>query len=164
MGRFPEESVAMLARIAASTEAHRDEARKKSTTPWEGPAITARQTDPDEAMADVVRYSIQHTPASAVFVPTRTGATARMISRFKPRVWIVALSPDPAVCQGLAFSYGVLPLHAEQEPDHWRDFTAAWLTEHGLPVRLAVLVAGPSPQNPEANLRIEFLHMWNQGK
>jgi pyruvate kinase len=118
-------------------------------------------TDPDEAMAAVVQYSIQHTPASAVFVPTRTGATARMISRFKPRVWIVAITPDAAVCQGLAFSYGVIALASEQEPDDWRSFTAAWLDHHGLPVRLAVLVAGPSPQNPNANLRIEFLHVWN---
>jgi pyruvate kinase len=164
MGRFPEESVAMLARIAASAEAHRDAARMRMATHAERPAPAVPETDPDEAMADVVRYSIQHTPASAVFVPTRTGATARMISRFKPRVWIVALSPEPAVCQGLAFSYGVLPLHSDLEPDNWRDFTAAWLTGHGLPVRLAVLVAGPSPQNPEANLRIEFLHMWNQSK
>jgi pyruvate kinase len=164
MGRFPEESVAMLARIAASAEAHRDEARMKAATLVEGPRPTTAETDPDEAMADVVRYSIQHTPASAVFVPTRTGTTARMISRFKPRVWIVAISPEPSVCQGLAFSYGVLSLHSDLEPDNWRDFTAAWLTDHGLPVRLAVLVAGPSPQHPEANLRIEFLHMWNQSK
>jgi len=164
VGRFPEESVAMLARIAASIEAHRDEARLAAAPGSEPPIPTDRATDPDEAMADVVRYAIQHTPASAVFVPTRTGTTARMISRFKPRVWIVAISPDPAVCQGLAFSYGVRPLHAEREADNWRDFTAAWLAEHGLPVRLAVLVAGPSPQHPDANLRIEFLHVWNHPK
>lgn len=164
VGRFPEESVAMLARIAASTEAHRDEARLTAPTGSERLGPVAEVIDPDEAMADVVRYSIQHTPTSAVFVPTRTGTTARMISRFKPRVWIVAISPDPAVCQGLAFSYGVLPLLAEREPDNWRDFTAAWLADHGLPVRLAVLVAGPSPQYPDANLRIEFLHVWNHPK
>jgi len=165
MGLFPEESVAMLARIAASAEAYRDAARLKVTTPAEHPsptAPTAPETDPDEAMADVVQYAIQHTPASAVFVPTRTGTTARMISRFKPRVWIVAISPDTAVCQSLAFSYGVRALHSELEQENWRDFTASWLTDNALPVRLAVLVAGPSPQNPDANLRIEFLHVWNQ--
>ncbi|MFN0125436.1 MAG: pyruvate kinase [Verrucomicrobiales bacterium] len=156
MGRFPVESVLMLANIAASAEAFRDAARGKNAGPLNRPSSTAS----DEVMADVVQYSVQHSPASAIFVPTQTGTTARMISRFKPRVWTVAISPDLQVCQSLAFSYGVLALHADREPENWRDFTAAWLRDHGLPVRLAVLVAGPSPQNPDANLRIEFLHVW----
>ena len=157
MGRFPEESVAMLAKIAASAEAHREALRRKATVeePMAAPANT------DEAMADVVRHAITTSTVSAVFVPTLTGTTARMISRFKPRVWIVAVSSDPAVCQGLAFSYGVAALHAEEEPEDWREYTAAWLNHHQLPVSLAVLVAGPSTQKPEANLRIEFLHAWH---
>ena len=40
-------------------------------------------------------------PCGAVFAPTRTGTTARMISRFKPAPWIVSMSADPAVRQGL---------------------------------------------------------------
>ncbi len=153
MGKFPEESVAMLARIAASTEAHRDLARN-------APAIDApARSGVDAAMADIVQYAIRGTPASAVFVPTRSGATARLISRFKPKVWIVAMSPDPVVSRGLAFSYGVHAIHSTKGQDDWREFTAGWLKANNLPVRLAVLVAGPSTQNPQANLRIEFLHV-----
>jgi pyruvate kinase len=155
MGQYPEESVAMLASIAASTEAHRQLSRRHS------PEKPAQHECVDEIMADIVQYAIRDTPASAVFVPTRSGTTARMISRFKPGIWIVALSPDPAVCRGLAFSYGVQAIHAPDEPDDWREFTAGWLSERNLPVRLAVLVAGPSPKNPDANLRIEFLHILN---
>ena len=75
-----------------------------------------------EAIASVVEHALETVPCAAVFVPTRTGTTARMISRFKPAVWIVALSRDAAVCQGLAFSYGVHPVQLAEEPDNWRDF------------------------------------------
>ena len=152
MGKFPEEAVAMLANIAASAEAHRESAARAL------PNLAAPETA-DEAIAAVVEFSIETAPASAVFVPTHTGTTARMISRYKPGVWIVAVSSDASVCAGLAFSYGVSAIHAVTGPDDWRSFIGSWLREHGLPLRLAILVAGPSTQNPDANYRIEFLRL-----
>ena len=98
-------------------------------------------------------------PCGAVFVPTLTGTTARMISRFNPAVWIVALSRDRHVCQGLAFSYGVHAEHITEDPDSWREYACHWLEEHQLPATIAMLVAGPSPRNPDANYRIEFLRV-----
>jgi pyruvate kinase len=94
-----------------------------------------------------------------VFVPTRTGATARMISRFNPPVWIAAFSPNRAVCQTLAFCYGVHPVELAAEPDNWRDFARTWLRQHNVKGGIAVLVAGPSPHHPEANHRIEFMRV-----
>ena len=82
-----------------------------------------------------------------------------MIARFNPAVWIVALSRDAAVCQGLAFSYGVHPVQLIQEPESWRDFARQWLREHQVPGGLAMLVAGPSTHNPDANYRLEFLRV-----
>ncbi len=159
MGLCPEESVAMLASIAVSAEQHREEQRPGA---FLQAAPMAVPTTVDGALSEVVQHALRIAPASAVFVPTRSGTTARMISRFKPGVWVVALSADLGVCQGLAFSCGVHAIHAPAEPDDWNDFTAAWLRENGLQVRLAVLVAGPSPRNPSANLRVEFLHLWNE--
>jgi pyruvate kinase len=112
-----------------------------------------------EAIASVVEHALATVPCAAVFVPTRTGTTARMISRFKPAVWIVALSRDAAVCQGLAFSYGAHPIQVAQEPESWRDFARQWLREHEVPGALAMLVAGPSTHNPDANHRLEFLRV-----
>jgi pyruvate kinase len=106
-----------------------------------------------------VEHALGKVPFGAVFVPTRSGSTARMISRFKPPVWIVASSPDPAVCRGLLFSYGVHPVEADPEQDRRRDFAAEWMREHGVPGRFAILVAGPSPRNPDADHRIEFLRV-----
>jgi pyruvate kinase len=106
-----------------------------------------------------VEHALATVPCAAVFVPTRTGTTARMISRFNPAVWIVALSCDAAVCQGLAFSYGVHPVQLAREPENWSDSARQWLREHKVPGALAMLVAGPSTQNPDANHRLEFLRV-----
>ena len=156
MGKYPEEAVAMLARIAAYTEAHHPPVRPDDLRALLG------QTEPTtaaEAIATVVEHALETVPCAAVFVPTRTGTTARMISRFNPAVWIVSLSREPAVCQGLAFSYGVHPVQVVEEPENWRDFARTWLREHQLPGAVAMLVAGPSTRNPDANHRIEFLRV-----
>jgi pyruvate kinase len=154
MGNYPEEAVAMLARIAAYTEGHRPPARL-----MELKAMSSAPTTATEAISAVVEHALDTVSCAAVFVPTKSGATARMISRFNPSIWIVALSRDEAVCQGLAFSYGVHPIQLDDDPENWRDFARAWLQEHQLPGAVAMLVAGPSSQNPGANHRLEFLRI-----
>jgi pyruvate kinase len=146
----------MLAKIAAYTEAHRPPTGLndlKAMSSQRQPASAA------EAIASVVEHALETVPCAAVFVPTRTGTTARMISRFNPALWIVAVSRDAAVCQGLAFSYGVHPIQLAQEPENWRDFARDWLREQQIPGAVAMLVAGPSTRNPDANHRIEFLRV-----
>ncbi len=156
MGKYPEEAVAMLAKIAAYTEAHCPATRRSDLRAMGGrrqPASAA------EGIALVVENALDTVPCAAVFVPTHTGTTARMISRFNPAVWLVALSGDPAVCQGLAFSYGVHAVHLTESPESWREFARNWLREHQVPGRVALLVAGPSTRNPDANHRLEFLRI-----
>jgi pyruvate kinase len=154
MGKYPEEAVAMLARIAAYTEAHRPPSTLKEMRARLGhePPVTAA-----DAIASVVDAALQTVPCAAVFVPTRTGITARMISRFHPSMWIVALGRELAVLQGLVFSYGVEPVRLEEGPNNWRGFAQGWLEEHQIAGSVAMLVAGPSPRDPDANYRIEFL-------
>ena len=156
MGKYPEEAVAMLAKIAAFTEAHRPPTRLndlKAMSSQHQPATAA------EAIASVVEHALETVPCAAVFVPTRTGTTVRMISRFNPAVWIVALSRDAGVCQGLAFSYGVHADQLAEDPENWREFARNWLREHQVPGAVAMLVAGPSTRNPDANHRIEFMRV-----
>ena len=155
VGSYPEEAVAMLAKIAAYTEAHRSPTRIDLNAMASEPQPATR----GEVIASVVEHALATVPCAAVFVPTRTGATARMISRFNPAVWIVALSRNAAVCQGLAFSYGVYPMQLAHEPESWRDFARQWFREHHVPDALAMLVAGPSTRNPDTNHRLEFLRV-----
>ena len=156
IGKYPEEAVAMLARIAAFTEANRPPTRRKQFKAMSSPKDSVAAA---EGMASMVQHALETVPFAAVFVSTRTGTTARMISRFNPAVWIVALSRDHAVCQGLVFSYGVHPVQLGKDPENWRDFAQAWLREHRIPGVIAMLAAGPSTRNPGANHRLEFLRV-----
>jgi len=154
MGAHPEEAVAMLAKIAAATEPHRSRAGLSALRDLidEQPRSSAA-----EKIASVVEHALQTVSCAVVFVPTRSGATARRISRFKPSVWIASPSESGGTCQGLVFSYGVWPIEVAEEPSEWRDFARRWLHEQQVPGDIAMLVAGPSPRSPDASHRIEFL-------
>ncbi|MEO8592642.1 MAG: pyruvate kinase [Candidatus Solibacter sp.] len=152
MGKFPAEAVSTLARIAAFTEGHRPNAVKAISREY-------RPSTATEGMAAMVRHALDTVPFAAVFVPTQSGATARMISRFSPAPWIVALSGAHCVCQGLAFSYGVHPIQLGKEPPNWREFAQSWLSEHTISGSIALLAAGASKQKPDANYRLEFLRV-----
>jgi pyruvate kinase len=159
MGNYPEEAVAMLAKIAAFTEAHRPPASinyTKEFTVQNTPSTSA------EAIGLMVEHALQTIPSSCIFVPTGTGTTARMISRFKPPAWIVAISPDTAVCQGLLFSYGVYPIPLADGPESWSDFARKWLGENLVSGAIAILVTGPSAHHPDANHRLEFIRVGNR--
>lgn len=155
MGKFPEEAVTMLAKIAAFTETHRVRAALAARRAAIQPAEPRR----GDRVASLVEHALDTLPCELLLVPTRGGTTARVISRCKPSVWIVAPSSDPRVCQGLAFSYGVHSVDLEEEPADWNEFAANWLREHAVPAENVMLVAGPSPRNPKANHRIELMRL-----
>ncbi|XXF75202.1 pyruvate kinase [Myxococcaceae bacterium GXIMD 01537] len=158
MGDFPVESVAMLASIAAETERKRPP--KRLTLLWaDRPASKA--TTAAEAVSWVAEHALETVPCAAVVVPTRSGTTARMMSRFKPAVWVVAASSDPQVCRGLAFSYGVVAVLAPDESVDWQRFSLDWVRQQQAAGPLVMLLSGPSKRNPQATYRIEFI---NTGK
>ncbi len=154
MGKFPEEAVTTLAGIAAETERHRAQVGQNRVLEF----YRANQpTTTSEAVATVVEQALRTVPCDAVFVPTQTGTTARMLSRFKPAVWVVAASHRHDVCQGLAFSYGVWPVEVEAGHSDWWGFACRWLDGYGVQGRRrAMLVSGPSPDHPDATHRLEF--------
>jgi pyruvate kinase len=156
MGKFPEEAVTMLAKIAAFTEMHpmRTSVAGRRQFLQQQAAITGI-----DRMASLVEHALDTVPCDGVLVPTRGGTTARAISRCKPPVWIIAPSHDTAVCQGLAFSYGLHPVDLAEEPDNWQEWTEQWLRKHGVTAERVMFVAGPSPRNPNANHRIELMRL-----
>ncbi|HYD47493.1 MAG TPA: pyruvate kinase [Terriglobales bacterium] len=156
-GRYPVEAVSMLAKIAAATELSRPVPRLAELRRSGGAAAPAPSAP--EAIAGLVEHALEAIPCAAVFVPTLTGSTARMIARLKPAVWTVAFSPHRAVCQALQFSYGVYPVEHETEPDRWREITAATMEQFDLTGNVAMWVAGPSERHPDANDRIELLRI-----
>lgn len=155
MGAYPVESVAMLAGIAASVEPQRPRRQVSQV-------IGSAEDGPPRAV-DLIAESIFHTVDRiqpwAVMVPTRSGATARNVGRFRPPVWMVALCPSEATCQALLFCYGVHPVKVDQDRADWGDFVRQWLATQGVTEGLALLAQGPSEQSPCGNHRMEIVEL-----
>jgi pyruvate kinase len=156
MGRFPVESVKMLARIASATEPYRSEICFSD-------AFTGYNCDRDANLVGLisrnVKQTVAHLAATAVIVPTFSGYTARMISRFKLPVWIAAVSSEEATCRGLQFSYGVKAVHVPEPIDDWNGFARDWGGREGLQQGLVVLTAGSSRCTPRTNPRLEIIDL-----
>ena len=111
-----------------------------------------------------VEASLEYVTPAAVFVPTRTGATARSIGRFRLPVWIIAVSSQEATCQNLQFSYGVFPVHEKDHPENWKPYVKEWLQRHGMQGDIVVLTEGPSSKHPDANHRMEIIDLRSSEK
>ena len=112
-----------------------------------------------EAIASVVEHALETVPCAAVFVPTRTGTTARMISRFKPAVWIVGREPRRRRLPGIGVLLRRACGAARRRSRELARLRSQLAREHQVPGAVAMLVAGPSTRNPDANHRIEFLRV-----
>jgi pyruvate kinase len=93
---------------------------------------------------------------SAIACYTRTGRTARMISALRPRVPILAFSPDPAVVRRLALVHGVEARPCVPPPDTGgRLGLMAWLLGEDTtlpPGSAVVLVASTATPGSGPNL------------
>jgi pyruvate kinase len=156
MGHYPVESVAMLAKIAAAIEPHRHRLTVKEM--FEGVDLRGKLS-PAHLVAVSVEASLEYESPAAVFVPTRSGATARSLARFRPPVWIVGVSSQESTCQTLQFSWGVFPVHEREHPEDWREYARRWLGDHGVQGDLVILTEGPSSKHPEANHRMELIEL-----
>jgi len=156
LGSYPIESVVMLTKIAAAIEPHRSaycaSERLKEAKP------NGKLNLPD-LIARSVATTLDQASSAAVFVPTRSGYTARSIARSKLPVWIIAVSSQEMTCQRLQFSYGVYPVHEREHPENWNDYVKNWLLNHGIEERLVIVTEGPSSKHPETNNRMELIDL-----
>lgn len=88
------------------------------------------------------------TEAKAIFAFTNSGATARILSRFRPQIPIIAMTPNKKCYDQLAFTWGVIPFLADdvKTPEHAFEKITKFaldqkLVEYG---DLVVVVAGAS--------------------
>jgi pyruvate kinase len=106
-----------------------------------------------------VGRALETLSACAVFVPTHTGATVRMLSRFKPSVWIVAACTGKEMTRRWLFSYGVYPVEIERAPGDWSVYASDWLKRSFPSASHAILISGPSSHDTCIDFRIEFLKL-----
>lgn len=72
-----------------------------------------------DVMANVATKTAEKLSSPLLLVFTESGATARRISRHKPRQPIIALSPRPEVVRRLNFSFGVFPRRISKTKDFY---------------------------------------------
>jgi pyruvate kinase len=161
MGKYPVDAVAMLGKIAASVEARRVPIAVNEL--YRGVDLTGK-IRPEHLVAIGVEACLEYESPGAVFVPTRSGATARSIARFRFPVWTVAISSQESTCQQLQFSSGVYPVHEPEHPDDWKGYVKQWLSGHGITAKHAFLTEGPSRKHPEGNHRMEILDLHRKAK
>lgn len=105
VGKYPVDAVACMARIAVETETHLEES---------GASLGSRLPRPDGGYDDPIARAAcslaEEVGAAALVVPTLSGRTARLVTRYRPWARVVAVAPADAVLQRLALDWGVTPV------------------------------------------------------
>ncbi len=134
VGSYPWETVAAMSRIAlqaeriwgqkrswaAGREARLDETLGDQAGPGGaaksvsgGPGSGREGGPPAVAIAGAAVAAADEVRATAIITPTRSGYTARMVSRLRPRAPIIAVSSHPRTVSVLRMSWGVHPIGSE---------------------------------------------------
>jgi pyruvate kinase len=103
-GKYPVESVETMNRIALRAEQelnYRELLREH---------VLTRQVTITDAISLAVANAALDLDAAAVITATESGHTARMVSKYRPKAPIVAVTPHEGVARRLAIVNGVYPL------------------------------------------------------
>lgn len=99
-GKYPVDAVQMMARIIEEAEA--------SVHEFPRPAGTER-LKVAETIAELVCHASKELHMKLIAVFTHSGFTARLVSRYRPLVPIVAFSPEANTRRRMALLWGVMP-------------------------------------------------------
>jgi pyruvate kinase len=117
VGKFPVEAVKTMAQVALRTEQENfgHEAQEMVGSP---------RSIPNAISQAVARISSQLN-SSAIMTLTKSGATARNVSKFRPKTPILAVTPHVDVSRQLQLVWGVRPLIVLDLPSASQTFQAA---------------------------------------
>lgn len=107
-GKYPVESVQTMSRIALRAESaieYREIFIRQST---------AQQTTITEAISQSVANSALDLDAKAIITPTESGYTARMVSKYRPKSPVIAVTRSEQVMRRLCLVWGVVPIKGEE--------------------------------------------------
>ncbi len=105
-GKFPVQSVVTMAKIAEKTEAAIDYMNILRTVD------IGNTVNITNAISHATCTIAEDLNASAIITVTRSGYTARMVSRYRPSSDIIAVTPDERVLKKLTLLWGVNPVLA----------------------------------------------------
>jgi len=103
-GKYPVEAVAMMNRIAVRTERALGFAE----------LLGRKEISPMRTVTDAISHATCTTAldlgATAIITSTKSGHTARMVSKYRPKARIIAVTPKMDVVRKLSLVWGVMPL------------------------------------------------------
>ena len=110
-GKYPVEALRTMVKIALRTES--DIAYNKEFS------ILSREHESVINMTTAISHATCMTAidlgAKAIITVSRSGNTARMISKYRPGCMIVGCSPEEHTCRQLNMSWGITPVHIKEE-------------------------------------------------
>lgn len=118
VGNYPVETVEAMHDIASAAEREGD--------PRLGSGHHKDSNDPVSwAIAHAAVLAAQELGATAIVCPTRSGATARRVASFRPRMPIIGLSDAGEVSRSMALVWGVVPITVPNLPGEFGTETFA---------------------------------------
>jgi len=110
-GKYPVESVAMMAKIISETEHHieREPRQPKLHARGKHKALTVPET-----ICECMAHSAQDLDLAAIAIFTESGNTVRLLSKYRPEAPIYALSPDANVVNRAMLLWGTFPIQCER--------------------------------------------------
>ena len=107
-GQYPRESVSIMARIVVEAEGNMaDFMQPRRRRDHRGLSVA-------ETICESIAHSAEDLPMGAIAVFTETGNTARMISKYRPKVPIFAFTHDAPVVHLMNLYWGVHPVSCRQ--------------------------------------------------
>ena len=103
-GKYPVEALQMMVHIVENTEEHLDyETLLKK-------AEEHRMKSTSSALGHATVTTANNLGAKCIITPSVSGATARVVSKFKPRTEIIGVTPNEATLRRMQIYWGVRPL------------------------------------------------------
>ena len=107
-GQYPRESVAIMARIVIEAECNMgDFVQYRRRREHRGLSVA-------ETICESIAHSAEDLPMGAIAVFTETGNTARMISKYRPKVPLYAFTHSEPVVRRMNLYWGVHPVRCRQ--------------------------------------------------
>jgi pyruvate kinase len=103
-GKYPVEAVRMMARIVCETE------DQLQVTPIATPHSSRVRLSIAETICESMAHAAEDLDIAAIAVFTETGATARQLSKYRPKSPIFGLSSSEAVINRMPLLWGVQPI------------------------------------------------------
>lgn len=104
-GKYPVQAVEAMARICLETEKHLQNKYADEKFIIQSPA---------DALSHSACVLAEDIGAKAIVVCSRSGGTARLVSRFRPNIDIVGMTVEPMSYRKLDLSWGVIPVMSEE--------------------------------------------------